>query len=262
MFGSADQLRDKVFPEIPTGGDGIYGGYPEYASFLAAVEQTPDRSKFNAVELGAGWGPWISGIGTVCRRLGFAETNLVGVEADKEKCEFMRQHLERNSLVGRVIHGAAWREDTTLKFPVIDSKLDHGGAASIKANNKDYRGMEQQYVDVPAYSLHTICQSLPIIDYMHWDIQGAELELAKSDPALLNNRVRFLFVGTHSRPIEGGLLEFFFEHQWDILYQHPCNFVYDRKLPSIEGMTTSDGELFARNPRFLPFDGPYEEYNP
>ena len=69
-----------------------------------------------------------------------------------------------------------------------------------------------------------ICEDMPVVDYMHWDVQGAELALARGDPAFLNERVRFVFIGTHSRPVEGGLIEFFFEYQWDILHQHPCGF--------------------------------------
>ncbi len=250
IFATNETINEKIFPDLPTGGDGVYGGYPEYASFLTAIEQTPSRKRFTAIELGAGWGPWISGIGVVCKRLGFERVDLVGVEADPHKCDLMRQHLSRNGLEGKVLQGAAWTEDTTLKFPII-SQLDHGAAASVQASKKDYRGKEQEYIDVPAYSLKTICKDLGVIDYMHWDIQGAELSVAKSVVELLNSNVRFLFIGTHSRPIEGALIEFFYQNQWDILYQHPCHFVYDKSMPSIEGMTRTDGEIFARNPRHL-----------
>jgi hypothetical protein len=253
MFAAADRLREKVLDEVPTGGDGVYGGYPEYASFLTAIEQTSGKQSFNAIELGAGWGPWISGIGKVCRRLGYTDIGLIGIEANEEKCRLMREHMLRNNLVAQVIHGAAWHEDTMLKFPWIH-RQDHGGAASAAITaeiQKDYRGLDQRSVDVPGYCLKTICKDMPLVDYMHWDIQGAELALANSDPDLLNNRVRFLFIGTHSRPIEGGLIEFFFKHQWDVLYQHACHFEYNRQTPSIEGMTISDGEIFARNPRLV-----------
>lgn len=250
MFPNVEQLRGRVFRELPASDDGVYGGYAEYASFLTAIEQAPDRQSFRAVELGAGWGPWISGVGKACQRLGFRRIELIGVEADREKCEFMRAHLRRNGIVATVLHGAAWHEDMTLKFPVIH-KQDHGAAATIAANDadKDYRGFPQRYVEVPGYSLRTICKGMPIVDYMHWDIQGAELRLAQSATELLNDRARFLFVGTHSRPIEGGLIEFFYRNQWDVLFQRPCAFSYDRHCSSVEGMTTTDGEIFARNPR-------------
>jgi hypothetical protein len=83
---------------------------------------------------------------------------------------------------------------------------------------------------------------------MHWDVQGAERQLAEACGEFLNSRVRYLFVGTHSRAIEGRLLEIFFERKWDLLYQAPCHFIYDLNKPTLEGMGQTDGEMFLRNP--------------
>jgi FkbM family methyltransferase len=250
MFANCDTINGKILTDIPTGDDGVYGAYQEYASFLTAIDQTPGRDKFTAVELGAGWGPWISGVGKVCQNLGFRSITLVGVEADPEKYQLMGEHMSRNNLEAELIHGAAWSEDTILKFPKIH-RQDHGAAATESGLHgaADYRGIAQAYIDVQAYSLATICKSLDVIDYMHWDIQGAEARVAESDPDLLNSRVRFIFIGTHNRPVEGRLFEFFYKNGWDILAHNPCVLTYDRHMPSLEGMTTTDGEIFARNPR-------------
>lgn len=254
MFNNGASIKGTVVSDLPTGGDGVYGGYTEYASFLTAIKDRTGSEQFAAVELGAGWGPWISGAGVVCRREGFKDIQLIGVEADKGKCGMMEDHLARNDLTkengvsSRVIHGAAWKEDTELQFPVIDSVRDHGAAATDKKESVDYRGFTSEFVSVPAYSIPTICKGLDAIDYMHWDIQGAELDVAKSAIDFLNEKVRYLFIGTHSRFIEGNLLDLFFRNGWDVLYQNPCSFVYNRETPSLEGMTISDGEIFLRNP--------------
>ena len=250
MFACGPAIEGNVLSDIPVRDDGVYGGYAEYASLLTAIDNSIGRDRFTAIELGAGWGPWIAAAGKVCQNLGFSEINLVGVEADEEKVQLMAEHMERNGLSARLLHGAAWSSDTTLKFPKIH-RQDHGAAASETGEyaDPDYRGFVQEYVDVPAFSLETICQGLDRIDYMHWDIQGAEFAVAQSNPELLNSRVRYLFIGTHSRPIEGKLTEFLYEHGWDILLENPCVYSYDRTKPSIEGMTTTDGEIFARNPR-------------
>jgi FkbM family methyltransferase len=251
LFRNADTLQGKVFPEIPVGGDGIYGGYAEYASFLMAIEAASGRSTITAVELGAGWGPWISAIGVVCRKLGFAETKLIGVEANSGRLALMQEHMRRNSVTAKLIAGAVWKEDKILQFPNTDPKMDHGGAVTEKFLERDYRGFKSAHVEVPGYSLQNICEGEDIIDYMHWDIQGAEYEVAHSAQDFMNKRARFLFIGTHSRPIEGRLIDLFFQNGWDILHERPCQFVYDRRLPSIEGMLRTDGEIFARNPRLL-----------
>ncbi|WP_320196211.1 hypothetical protein RMR10_004720 [Agrobacterium rosae] len=254
MFNNVANLKGKVMPDLPSGGDGVYGGYYEYASFLTAVKDRADHNRFAAVELGAGWGPWISGAGVVCLREGVRDITLIGVEADKGKCQMMSDHLARNGLAeddgvkSRVIHGAAWKEDTTLQFPVIDSVRDHGAAATDKSDRVDYRGFSSDFVSVPAFSIETICNGLDLIDYMHWDIQGAELEVAQTSIHFLNEKVSHLFVGTHSRYIEGNLIDLFFRNGWDVLYQLPCAFRYNREKPSLEGMTISDGEIFLRNP--------------
>lgn len=260
LFSNGDDFRNRVLPDIPTteAGDGVFAGYLEYASLLTAIENTQDRASFTAVELGAGWGPWISAAGVVCRNLGFARTVLRGVEADLARHDLMRRHLARNGLMGapnidcQTIRGAAWTENTTLHFPVIDPR-DSGGAASNEGNaqGQDYRGHQKTFVDVPAFSLATLCEGLDVIDYMHCDIQGAELAVMEQAIDLLNAKIRHLFVGTHSRVIDGGLIGLFHRHGWDILAEIPCQFHYDRNIPSLEGMTHRDGEIFVRNPNLV-----------
>jgi hypothetical protein len=255
MFGNADQIRGRVFPEVPLRDDGVYGGNAEYTSLLTAIDSTPGRARFVAVELGAGWGPWISAVGIVCKRLGFKDIQLVGVEAHDAKAEMMREHLTRNGLMdvdgvhSNVMLGAAWKEDTELRFPMIDVR-DHGGAATASGGDVDYRGHEAEHVTVQAFSVPTICKGLGTVDYMHWDIQGAELETARASIDFLEKNVRYLFIGTHSRAIEGHLLELFYERQWEVLLQNPCAFTYDKTKPTLEAMTQTDGEIFLRNPHF------------
>ena len=250
LFSHGNSVRDRAIPDLPTGGDGVYGSYCAYASFLTAIEHAAPRRKFNAIELGAGWGPWVSAMAVVCRRLGFDEVNLVAVEADEGWCGLMREHFARNQVSARIMRGAAWKTDTTVHFPVIDDpRVEHAAAATAGDVPIDYRGKACRTVEVPGLSLRTIGAGLPVIDYVHCDVSGGELDLVRSDPEFFNTRVRYLYVTTRSRPIEGGLIEFFFAHQWDVLHEQPCRFEYDCSKPSIEGMCVDGGELFARNSR-------------
>lgn len=263
IFPNGDLFRNRVMPDIPAteAGDGVSAGYLEYAAMLTAIESTPDRRGFTAVELGAGWGPWISACGVVCRRLGFGTIVLRGVEADATRHDLMCQHLLRNSLMNTpgmdiaTWRGAVWTKDTTLHFPVIDPR-DAGGGASVASGvgaiddqERDYRGHASQFIKVPAFSLASVCAGLERIDFMHCDIQGAELAVLEGSIDLLNAHVHHLFVGTHSRVIDGGLIGLFHRQGWDILAELPCHFDYDRRIPTLEGMTRRDGEIFVRNPR-------------
>jgi hypothetical protein len=47
------------------------------------------------------------------------------------------------------------------------------------------------------------------LDYMHMDIQGAELDFRSYRPELLDAKVRLVNIGTHSAKIEVGLRQLF-----------------------------------------------------
>lgn len=250
LFPGATGLDGAVFADAPIPDDRVYGGAAEYCALLSAIEAAP-RDRFVAVELGAAWAPWISAAGIVCAREGREDIRLVGVEACGQKVEVARQHLSHNGLDAlrpRVLQAAAWSEDTTLWFPRAPALADYGARASIDAAEMDYRGLPVDSEPVKAMSVETICEGLDTVDYMHWDIQGAEEPVAQQAIAFLTGRVRQICIGTHSRRIEGVLLELFHRHGWVMLWERACGFHYDPGKPSVEGMTHTDGEQVWRNP--------------
>jgi hypothetical protein len=256
LFANAERFKGRYVSDLPLQGDGVYGPAAEYAALLTAIDaRGTDRASFSAVELGAGWGPWISGAGIVCKRLGFKRINLVGVEADKVKVARMEDHLATNGLMQepvhcRILQGAAWYKDTTVFFPQSLPIPDYGGAAITQQSGTDYRGFNITTEATPAYSLATICRDLERVDFAHWDVQGAEWEIADKSRDFIDARMHHVFIGTHSRKIEGNLLGLFFELGWDLLRHDPCHYNYDRTKPSLESMTLNDGHMFFRNPRF------------
>lgn len=254
LFHSTAAFAGKTIPGYPIPDDRVYGGQAEYAALLTAFDRRLDQASFTAVELGAGWGPWISLAGVVAKRESVSSINLVAVEASELKVSALKEHLRRNQILNgpglsaKVIHGAAWKENTTLFFPKEMPITDYGGAASDTDSRNDYRGFAYETTPVPAYSLDTICGELKRVDYMHWDIQGAERELAKLSTEFLMERVKYIFIGTHSRAIEGALMEIFFDMKGTLLWQQPCAFKFDLDIPTLEGMTTTDGEMIWTNP--------------
>lgn len=250
FFGRGVDFEGRVFADLPIPDDGVYGGLIEYAAVCQAVEEA-GRS-FSMVELGAGWGPWVSAAGVLARRKGIEQIRLVAVEASSARIKTLHAHLADNGLsdVTQAVFGAAWTEDGALRFPKV-GVLDHGGAASTDRNNltRDYRNLEVEMEDVPAYSVQTLCEGLGVVDLMHWDIQGAEAEVADACIDFLNENVRRVFIGTHSRMIEGRLLETFHKAGWSLVIEKACELRFDRSKPDVIGMTTTDGEQYWINPR-------------
>ena len=165
----------------------------------------------------------------------------------------MQSHLARNGLAeasgikSSVVFGAAWKFDTTVRFGVVQNTNDYGAAATDKAGDTDYRGNKVAFVELPAYSLSTICKDLKHVDCMHWDIQGAEWEFAEASIQFLTERVRYIYIGTHSPAIYGKLIELFFEAGWDLMFHTYPAFAFDGTKSALEAMVAVDGELAFRN---------------
>jgi hypothetical protein len=253
LFPTVDFQDIDTFRRVPYADDGVYGSSSEYAAIILALEMRANKFSFSVVELGAGWGPWISAGGVLAKREGVEEITLVGVEADEGRCEAMESHLRRNKLWSddgihsSVKHGAAWDEDKTVYFGVSDPMADHGSAASAQMSDSDYRGRTITRVAVPAMTIETICAGMESIDCMHWDIQGSEYDVAVSSLEFLNQHARVIFVGTHSLKIHGSVVELFAENGWEIVYQNPPTFKYKPGAASFMDMHTTDGELVVIN---------------
>jgi FkbM family methyltransferase len=235
---------------LPYPDDGVYGTDVEYASALMALEQRARPDRFVAVELGAGWGPWVVASGVAAKRLGVSDIKLVGVEAHAGRCAAMLRQFKRNGLGdnGKVLEAAAWPRNERVRFGTVDPHADQGGAVTtVGETTTDYRGMDAAFVEVDGLDLPTICEGLGHIDYMHWDIQGAELSIARAFIDYLDQHVRYVFIGTHSMAIHGNLVDLFYQHRWVQLHQTPPQYHYNRDVPSLEGMIQTDGEVFFAN---------------
>lgn len=247
--------------EVPVPGDRLHAETIEYAA-LARVLHDRRPGAFVVYELGAGWGPWMALAGVLARRLGQAGISLVGVEADPNHLEFCKQHLVDNGLrpagddlqteLGGVrcelLAGAVWFENTELAFPDGDP-MDYALAARSPGDDVEYRGFETPHRMVPAFGLGGLLAKEPVVDFVHLDIQGAELDVIERSLDALGSTVRYLFVGTHSRQIEGNLFALLGRNGWELLNEKPCRFVLDPAVPTLEGMTTRDGAQFWRNRR-------------
>lgn len=256
----AAHLAGNVVANLPVPDDSLHAETIEYAALARVVESMRD-DRFRMFELGAGWGPWLSAAGVLARRRGVREIHLVGVEADPGRFVFLQRHLAENglrpagdapsSVVADVrcdlFNGAAWWQPTVMYFPQVDSANDHGGAATTHSAGADYRGLALEHRPVQAYALADLVRRFGPVDFVHVDIQGGEYELLSRSMEVLRGSVRFLFVGTHSRKIEGDLIALLLANNFRLLNEKPCRFDPETPRPTLEGMTTRDGSQFWSN---------------
>jgi len=256
----AAHLAGNVVANLPVPDDSLHAETIEYAA-LATVVESMRGDGFRMLELGAGWGPWLSAAGVLARRRGVRQIHLVGIEADPGRFGFLKRHLAANGLrpVGEadstiegsvrcdLFNGAAWWESTVMYFPTVDSANDHGGAATTHATDADYRGLALAHRPVQAYSVPDLIGRFGPVDFVHVDIQGGEFELLSHSIDVLRRSVRFLFVGTHSRKIEGDLIALLLDAGFRLQNEKPCRFDATTPRPTLEGMTTRDGSQFWCN---------------
>lgn len=99
-------------------------------------------------------------------------------------------------------------------------------------------------------TLGELLNMLSPLDYLHMDIQGAELDVLAYQAERLDRDVNIVNIGTHSAIIEAGLRKFFNRLGWECLYDIALGSkrtvrVGDMVIPEV---TFGDGVQVWRNP--------------
>jgi len=256
-FASHLHPRDEVL-DLPIPSDGIFHEFIEYLGTAFAID-TASGDSITVIELGAGFGPWIVRSAIMSRKKDVKEITLVGVEADHQHFEWMKQHFNANDLTSTISSGlkidlfnsAISETDKFLYFPEIGKdREDWGAAASSSTSNYDYRGLEVTLKKIPAIPINELLSKYKNVDLLHIDIQGSEFGVIQCGMDQLNEKARVMVIGTHSRKIEGDLLELLFHNKWILRNEKPCSFVFNQSARSLEGMTSVDGTQIWVNSRF------------
>ena len=256
-FASHLHPSDRVL-NIPIPSDGIFHEFIEYLGTALAMNTT-NKESVTVMELGAGFGPWIVRSALMARRTGIKKIIIVGVEADKLHFDWMKQHISDNGLSSVIspdiqidlINAAVSQKERFLYFPeLMENHEDWGAAASCGASSFDYRGVQVKSKRIPALPINKLLSSYKKIDLLHIDIQGSEFGVIKCGMKALNQKARVMVVGTHSRKIEGDLIEMLFNNKWYLRNEKPCQFYFDLNARSLEGMTSVDGTQIWVNSRF------------
>jgi FkbM family methyltransferase len=243
--------------DIPVPGD-YHAEAIEYIGLVKSVLRAKDQ--FVAMELGAGWGPWLVAGAKAAARRGIQTVRLYGVEADPMHYEFMVRHFLDNGLdpsQHALIHAAVGLEPGRARFPkVADAANDWGSrparldGSTTNAQDAAYLGhLLDDYIDVEVVAIDALLTREPRWDLVHVDVQGWERLLCERATGLLNERVTYVVIGTHSRKLDGDMVDLFHREGWLLEHEKPSRFTFLPGVQLLESMNQADGTQVWRNPR-------------
>jgi FkbM family methyltransferase len=251
------QRRHEGVLDIPVPGD-YHAEAIEYVGLLKSVLNA--RGQFVVLELGAGWGPWLVAGAKAARRRGIDAVRLYGVEADPQHFAFMTQHLLDNGIDPRQAHlvqAAVGLERGRARWPKIaDAANDWGSrparmeAAGANAGDASYLGtLLDEYIEIDVVPMKELLEREERWDLVHVDVQGWEALVCENAIDQLNSRVAYLVLGTHSRKLDGDLIDLFHRAGWILENEKPSRFTYIPGAKVLESMNAADGTQVWRNPR-------------
>lgn len=252
-FTNEETHHDKVVPGFPFPDDGIHAESIEYLGTAKALEASAGDA-VTIVEMGAGYAPWLVFSAHVAKVLGKRNIQLVAVEAETARHELIKTHFQDNGLplpgtegpiTTRIIHAAISNTRGTLNFGSANLH-DWGGA--LQTGKGDYRGIDVAPELVPSMLISDVLKELPMVDLLHIDIQGWEAKALTASIDEVCERVKYMLIGTHSRAIEGDLIELLRARGWKLMHEKPCQFHFNTDLEDISGATWQDGAQIWANP--------------
>lgn len=228
------RISPRFFPGILDGKAGTVEPIPipanwhadiaEWAAALRAVDLASGR--FRVVELGCGWGCWLNNTGAAARNKGLA-VELIGIEGDEEHVGYAHEAMTANGFSEneyRIIHGVAAPQKGVALFPVVDDAGASWGSEPIlnaTAEQINEASVSGQYQQLDAFPLTEIVKGEPV-DLLHIDIQGGEADFLDAAISDLNRLVRYIVIGTHSRQIEGRIMNTLLNQGWKLEMERPA----------------------------------------
>jgi len=253
-------IDPKFFPDILAGKEGQLEPIPipanwhadiaEWAAALRAVDLS--GQSFTVVELGCGWGCWLNNTGVAARRLS-KKTHLIGIEGDRGHVRFAREASATNGFSESEVtlyHGIAAAKDGVALFPrQAKSGVQWGlepvfGASMVERAKAKLGGTHEE---LPMISLEKAFSVHPRVDLLHIDIQGGEADLVRDSLVILNKKVAYMTIGTHSREIEGRIFEVLRAAGWLLEIERPAILSITNGVPQVQ----VDGVQGWRNPALL-----------
>jgi hypothetical protein len=251
------QHLDGVVLSKPIPGD-YHAETAEWLGVLKAVLSC--HGTFTAMELGAGIGPWLVASNAAARLRGVTDIRLLGVEGDPGRFALMEQNFWDNGIDPHqhvLICGGVAIGSGRAKWPRFADPRNAAGRPvrrlqdneGLDERDLDYlEGLVDELIDVDLIAFDELLDYERLWDLVHLDVQGTEVELCAACLEKLSKRVRYLVVGTHSRKLDGDLLNLMFQAGWILEHEKPTRFIFNRQLRTLERMTSADGIQVWRNP--------------
>jgi hypothetical protein len=220
----------------------------DWASLAQSVQESSEL--FRMAALGAGWGRWLAAGSALASQVGH-DYRLLGVEAEPKHFEWLLRHFRENGIAENryiAVNAAATGKPGDCWFETGNPQGWYG--QSVRSD-EDAREQQVQLRRTKGITIGGVLELLSPLDYMHMEIQGAELDFLSCRPELLDAKVRLLNIGTHSARIEVGLRQLFKRLGWECLYdvrlgsKHRLR-VGDKVVPSVK---FGDGVQVWRNRR-------------
>ncbi len=237
-----------VIKDVPIPDDRLRAEAIEYFALFDAISH--GHGTFRMAEIGASYAPWTCAAHIVAKRLGL-RPQMVAVEASRALYDLIPQHMEDNGVDTadvRMINAAVADRRGTLYFPKVTDFGQNGGQVVERNDRIDYVGRPVEHEPVAAITLAQVIGS-DVFDLLHIDIQGVEAVAIAAAIDLLNSNVKRIFVGTHSRLIEGQLVSLLATNGWSLVRERPTRFQYQPDRPHVTGWTTRDGGQYWLNQR-------------
>jgi hypothetical protein len=236
--------------EIPPIPANWHADVAEWAAVFRAIELAGED--FSILELGCAWGCWMCNAGKAAKRTG-RTVNLIGIEAVKEFISTAQRHLRVNNFLESefTVHlGIAAAAAGSVFFPRKEAEAVNFGLAPV------FNPTGSEVSDILKAGTHDLIDIIPIskiladterLDLLHIDIQGGEFDFLEQSISVISEKVAYVFVGTHSREIEGKIFELMLHHGFILEVERPAILLLEPgRNPSIR----YDGAQGWRNSRF------------
>lgn len=250
--GVMDSLHDRggQLEGIPIPAN-FHAEMAEWGAALRSVDLAHD--KFSMIELGCGWGCWMNNTGVAARSRGLA-IDLTGIEGDPKHIDMAHETLAANGIRRseyEVLPGVAAGGSGYALFPRRQENEEHWGFEPVFGATREES--EKAVASGRFESLRMVPLADAIgdrkkIDLLHMDIQGGEAELVKQTLQLLSDRVAYVVIGTHSRALEGRLMDTLLDAEWTLEIERPAIF----NIVAGKPQTAVDGVQGWSNPKFHP----------